>query len=264
MTSNRDPLTLHVLASGSSGNCAVIRSGAQSILLDAGLSARRIAERMEASGLDPHALSAIVITHEHSDHITGARVLSRRLGIPVFMTQGTARAGERHTDGVEVRVVTAGESVAIGSMGVSAFSVEHDAGEPVGYVFEDTAGARIGIVTDTGHLTAEAECALQDCDVLGVEFNHDIATLENGPYPWFLKQRILSSRGHMSNECAADAVSRLTGARLRHLVALHLSDTNNTAVMAERAMRAALDRLGAQASVEVCAQGSGPVRAGCE
>lgn len=264
MTTHRDALTLHVLASGSSGNASVVHRAGESILLDAGLSARQIVVRMESAGLDAGELTAIVITHEHSDHIKGVRVLGKRLGVPVYMTEGTAAAAERHVDEVDVHTFSAGESAGIGSIGVQSFRVEHDAREPVGYVFEDAGGTRIGVITDTGHLTPDARGTLQGCAVLGIECNHDVETLEKGPYPWFLKQRILSSRGHLSNSCAGEALGLLAGDGLRHVVALHISDTNNTAALAESAMAAALCDAGVTAPVTVCPQGIGPVSTGCE
>jgi phosphoribosyl 1,2-cyclic phosphodiesterase len=263
MTSHRDPLTLHVLASGSSGNVSVISAGGRAILLDAGLSARRILAGLAARGIDAATLEAIVVTHEHSDHIAGARVLSRRLGIPVHMTEGTARAGERHVEGTDVRAVSAGDRLSIGEIEIQTFATDHDACEPIGCVFEHVGGDRIGWLTDSGRMTEQAHDALRDCDVLGIECNHDIPTLESGPYPWFLKRRILSAHGHLSNDSAAEAVCALATPRLGHVVALHLSDTNNTVSMAERQMSTALQEAGWQATVTVCAQAKADATAAC-
>lgn len=248
-------LTLTVLASGSSGNAAVVHGTGGAILLDAGISAKRIIAGMEAAGIDPESLDAAFITHDHGDHIKGVRVTAKRLGLPVYMTEGTAIGAGPQLEHTDVRIVRCGDSLSIGGIGVRVFAVEHDVAEPVGYAFEDSLGSHVGVVTDTGRLTPQAADALRDCEILGIECNHDVDTLSNGPYPWFLKERILSSHGHLSNDSAAEAISKLAGGRLRHVVALHLSDTNNTGRMAQEAVVAALAEAGIDAKTTVCVQG---------
>jgi phosphoribosyl 1,2-cyclic phosphodiesterase len=256
MTTTCDPLTLTVLASGSSGNASVVHGSGQTVLLDAGISARRITFALDDAGLDAAALDAVFITHEHGDHVRGLRVLARRLGVPAYMTQGTLRACRDDLSQLDVHVVAAGDEVALGALGVRVFSAEHDAAEPVGFAFEDARGHSIGVVTDTGRLTDDAADALAGCEVLGVECNHDVECLENGPYPWFLKQRIGSDRGHLSNDAAASAVARLACDRLAHVVGLHLSNTNNSPELAAKAVGSALVECGIEARAAVFEQGS--------
>lgn len=258
MMTQHTPLSLTVLASGSSGNCYVVHGEGGSILLDAGLSARRIVQAMEAEGLDPSGLDGMVITHEHGDHIRGVRVLAKQLHIPVFMTRGTLTTARDDLSAADIRTVASGDEVSIGGLGVRVFRTEHDAAEPVGFAFEDQHGCRLGVMTDTGHVTDSAAAALDGCHVLGIESNHDVETLNRGPYPWFLKERILSSRGHLSNADAGAALVALASPALRHVVALHLSDTNNSAELAHTALSGAIAESECTPSLTVFVQGSCP------
>jgi phosphoribosyl 1,2-cyclic phosphodiesterase len=241
----------------------VIHHDAGAVLLDAGLSARQIVLRMEAAGLDPGALEAIVVTHEHSDHVSGVRVLARRLGIPVVASGGTVAAAKLDTMGLEILSIGAGESVDVACIGITAFEASHDAAEPIGCVFESISGERVGVITDTGELTSGARYAIANCDIVGIECNHDEEMLAEGPYPAFLKRRILSQEGHLSNATAATEVRAHADGRLRELVALHLSDTNNTPGQARAAMVAAVDAIGSDARVSCAAGPTVPVRCAC-
>ncbi len=232
-------MRLIVLASGSSGNCALVESGGRAVLLDAGISARETLRRIAVAGAVDARIEAILLTHEHVDHVRGARVLARRLGIPVMATAGTLQAAVGALADVPevIAIARRGQFQAAG-MRISSFATAHDASESCGYVFESRRGHRAGVATDTGVVTPEIAEALSGCHVLGLESNHDETMLAVGPYPPFLKRRIAGDRGHLSNDAAASALGTLAWKGLSHVFALHLSEQNNTP---ERA-RAALAR----------------------
>lgn len=234
-------MRLIVLASGSSGNAALVESGGRAVLLDAGVSAREIARRAQSAGASDARIEAILVTHEHIDHIRGARVLARKLGVPVIATAGTLGAGARYLEDVSelVAIDQRGEFVVAG-MRVRSFATMHDAAEPCGFVFESARARRVGVATDTGMVTPEIAESLAGCHVIGLESNHDTRMLEDGPYPYFLKRRIAGDRGHLSNADAADALSSLAWHGLSRVFALHLSEQNNTPERARFALDAAL------------------------
>lgn len=233
------------LASGSSGNAAVIESGGRAVLLDAGLSAREILRRAEIAGAGDARIEAILLTHEHVDHVRGARVLSRRLGVPVFGTAGTLTAAATHLDDVPETVrVERRERFTLAGLRITTFATAHDAAEPVGYAFESRSGRRLVIATDTGTITPEIADAFAGAHVVGIESNHDVRMLEAGPYPPFLKRRIAGERGHLSNDDAASAVSNALWRGLGHVFALHISEQNNTPEHARSALARALGRTG--------------------
>lgn len=240
----RESLRVVFLGSGSSGNAAAVTDGTTTLLVDCGFSAREVRTRLSRHGIDAEGVSAILVTHEHTDHVRGVDVFARRHRAPVYATAGTWRASRTDARLLDARTVRPGEPERVGTLTVIAFATSHDAAEPVGYRIETSAGATLGIATDTGHFTDQAAEALRDCDIVGIECNHDIEMLSGGPYPWFLKQRIASPRGHLSNPDAADALERIAGDRLRHVHALHLSRTNNTHELARRALEVRLARLG--------------------
>jgi phosphoribosyl 1,2-cyclic phosphodiesterase len=240
------------LGSGSSGNCAVVRVNGTSVLVDAGLSMKETERRLVSRGSSLDAISAIFITHEHTDHVNAALVLSRTCGIPVYASRGTAVAGGFPGPlFADVRPVAGGTELRVGDLHVRVTSTPHDGAESVCYVFADAGGRRVGIVTDLGHLSRAVLEALADCEVLGLEANHDEDLLRSGPYPPALKRRILSDVGHLSNECAADGLNRLVGPRTAAVVALHVSRHNNTRALAERVFREALDATGTGAALAV-------------
>jgi phosphoribosyl 1,2-cyclic phosphodiesterase len=240
------------LGSGSTGNCAVVRSGRTTLLLDAGLSMRETRKRMGAVDAALEDVSAVLITHEHSDHVRNAPAFLEKLGVPLFVTAGTARAaslpGPLFAD---VRHAVAGRDLSIGDLFVRVTGTPHDGTESVCYVFSDGDGNRIGIATDLGHLSVDVRDALAGCDVLGLEANHDLDMLRDGPYPLFLKRRILSEVGHLSNDDAAAGLRALVGPRTRSVVALHVSLHNNTPSLAGRVFRETLAEMGARVPVEV-------------
>jgi phosphoribosyl 1,2-cyclic phosphodiesterase len=226
----------------------------ETVLIDAGFSARETLRRLEAAGGAPERVHAIVITHEHTDHIAGLRVLAKRLSITVYATAGTIAAASITSIAEDVRVLAPGEPVSIGAMGLTAFRTSHDAAEPIGLVVSAPDGTSFGLATDTGELTEEALEVLSGCTVLGIETNHDERTLLNGPYPWFLKQRILSARGHLSNDAAAGALRRLAHDGLREIVGVHISRTNNTPAMAAVSLERAVNELDLSTTITVARQ----------
>ena len=219
-----------VLASGSAGNAVVVEAAGACILIDCGLSLRALQQRMLAAGVEAGALDAVLVSHEHGDHVRGLDMLVRRLRVPVLATAGTAAA--LGSDGVDGSLV-AGRPLRIGALTVIPVATCHDASEPVGFVVDDGA-ASIGIVTDTGVLPPALLERLAGCRALLLECNHDPDMLRLGSYPWPLKQRILSRTGHLSNTQTRDAVEILAHAGLEVVVGMHLSRENNLPALVRR------------------------------
>jgi phosphoribosyl 1,2-cyclic phosphodiesterase len=243
------------LGSGSAGNAVAVTDGATTLLVDCGFSARETARRLALAGLQAQDVAAILVTHEHSDHIRGVEVFQRRHGMAsVGCTLGTRRAAGFDALCGEVRTMAPGEVERFGTLSVVPFRTSHDAAEPVGYRIESDGGRRMGLATDTGVLTAEAAEALADVDVLCLESNHDLGMLENGPYPYYLKRRIRSEQGHLSNPDACDAIEKLASDRLRRVFALHRSNTNNSATIVRRELAARMAAIGLRVPVEVAPQ----------
>ena len=241
------------LGSGSSGNCAVIRAGRTAVLLDAGLSVRDTARRLASRGMSLDDVSALLLTHEHSDHVLAAADFARKRGLPVYASAGTARkSGLPGPLFADVREVGGGDELTIGGdLFVRVTRTPHDGEESVCYVFADGGGRRIGVATDLGHLSRDVMEALRGCEVIGLEANHDVDLLRAGTYPAFLKRRILSEVGHLSNDDAAAGLYELVGPETRHVAALHVSRHNNTPALAERAFRVVLDDLRAGIPLKV-------------
>ncbi len=327
-----------VLASGSRGNATMVTGGRTRVLVDAGLSCRELVKRMLQAGEDPHQLDAILITHEHQDHVQGLSVLARKLAIPVYFTEATHRAwmrwmvpqkrmsyadwlagrkaeaarkaAEATAGGVEpdpqaanpfyreaglqecadeaeafageitgkpvteapaldptalpsVEYFRAGKPFSIGDLQVTAFTIPHDAADPVGFVLEGE-GVRVGLATDLGYMPANVSQQLRGCDVLMLESNHDLEMLRDGPYPWSVKQRVMSRVGHLSNTAAAEFLERGYDGQAAYVVLAHLSESNNlpelARIAAEWAMR---DRMKLLANRLVIAQQHEPTESIC-
>jgi phosphoribosyl 1,2-cyclic phosphodiesterase len=241
MPSKHGEISLCVLASGSRGNAVYLAAGSGALLIDAGLSGREIERRLRQQQLDPCHLVAILVTHEHSDHIRGVGVLARRYKLPVYMTAPTHRAA-RDTIGElpACHHFTPGTAFWVADFAVQPFALPHDAADPVGFTFACN-GSRLGLATDLGVATGLVEERLKGCDLLLVEANHDKEMLANGPYPWHLKQRIRSRIGHLSNRATGALLSQLVHPNLRQIILGHLSETNNSHHLARQAVEAALD-----------------------
>lgn len=226
------------LGSGSRGNATLVESGATRILIDCGFSCAETERRLARLSLQARDIDAVLVTHEHSDHIAGVARLSRRYGIPVWMTPGT----EAMHQGGELAAwncFSSHRSFAIGDLEVQPFPVPHDAREPCQFVLSDGA-VRFGVLTDAGSLTTHMLQALDGLDALFLESNHDCAMLANGSYPPRLKQRVGGRFGHLSNDQAAEILGKIDTGRLQHLVAAHLSDKNNHPDLVRAALAAVL------------------------
>lgn len=226
------------LGSGSAGNALVVQSGSTSVLLDCGFGVKELQSRLARLGLEVTQLSAIVITHEHDDHIGSALQLSARFHVPLYISHGTLSAcGKRLTP--HTCIINGHESFAIGDFHIQPYPVPHDAREPVQFVFGDGA-SRLGVLTDTGMSTPHIEQTLSGCHALVLECNHDLEMLEKGGYPYPLKKRIKGNYGHLDNDSAGRLLARLDNSKLQHIVAAHLSAQNNTPALAKKALSQAL------------------------
>lgn len=240
-------VSVSLLASGSRGNSAVVASSTTRILVDAGLSCRETFKRMRALGERPEQFSAILITHEHSDHVAGLQRLASKLNVPVFLTEPTRHAWNksmRDEEGKtpELRKVehfAAGRSFQVGDIAVTPFTIPHDATDPVGFTFR-TEGVKIGFATDLGYMPVSVRDHLRGCDVLVMESNHDVEMLRAGPYPWPVKQRVMSRVGHLSNDALADFFANDYDGFASYVVLAHLSEQNNHPEIARAAAEEAL------------------------
>ncbi len=268
---------LTILGSGSAGNCAYLETGETRILVDAGFSPLQIRKRLAAIGKTPETLSAILVTHEHSDHIAGILGLADKFHIPVFCNRGTQdgtiwafkakwdskkRPAFEGTDGtdhlkskIDWRLFETGASFEIGDVGIETFSIPHDAQDPVGFLLRTRAG-NIGFATDLGHVTKLVLERIRAANVLVLESNHDVKMLQDCPRrSWALKQRILGRHGHISNVAAAETVAQIISANLKQLYLAHLSRECNKPELAEHIMAEQLHHLGAKhVQLQVAAQ----------
>lgn len=236
-------LTVCVLASGSKGNATYISDGNTSMLLDAGLSGIEIERRMQSRDLRMKEIDAIVVSHEHTDHIHGVGVLSRRYRLPVYITQSTLTAGQNQLGEIkEVKHFECGRSFSVGALAIHPFSVSHDATDPAGFTIKN-GDTKIGIATDLGVATGLVEQHLSSCALLILEANHDLKMLEHGPYPWEVKQRVRSRLGHLSNEQSRDLLCNVVHMSLRHVILAHVSETNNKYEKARDTVGEALSRV---------------------
>lgn len=229
-----------LLGSGSQGNALVVEAGRTRILLDCGFALGETVRRLARLDLSPEQLSAVVVTHEHDDHIGGVPRFARRFGVPVWVTSGTLRGLEGlFADGCEVYRIDGYERFTVGDLEVEPFPVPHDAREPAQYTFSDGAH-RLGVLTDTGYVTPHIRRVLERCDALVLEANHDPELLARSDYPPPLKRRIAGRLGHLDNASAAGLLEGVDCSRLQHMVAAHLSQQNNRVALARAAFAAAL------------------------
>jgi phosphoribosyl 1,2-cyclic phosphodiesterase len=224
------------LGSGSQGNALVVEVNKTRVMLDCGFGIDETVSRLSRVNLTPQQINAIVVTHEHSDHVGGVIKFARKFGLPVWLTFGTASAIQEEISGLpNVSNFEVHQRFSIGDVELEPFPVPHDAREPAQFVFGDGA-RRLGVITDTGSSTLHIETMLSRCDALVLECNHDLEMLKNGSYPDPLKQRIAGRFGHLSNDDAAKLLSNLDCRRLKHLIAAHLSQNNNTPELARAAL----------------------------
>lgn len=217
------------LASGSSGNCHLINDGKNSVLVDAGLSGKRIENKLKEIGIDPKSLTAILVSHEHSDHICGVGVLSRRYNIPIYANKGTwegmsTKIGEIKEN--NIKYFNSTEDFNIRDFNIKSYDIPHDANEPVGFSIKKD-NVKISIVTDLGYIDENIKNEVGDSDLVVLESNHDEEMLKAGSYPYYLKQRILSNIGHLSNEAAGDTIVDLVNRNVKSILLAHLSKENN-------------------------------------
>lgn len=236
------------LYSSSSGNCTYIGSSAGGILVDIGVSAKKTEEALKDIGVSPDSIKGIFITHEHSDHISGVRVFASKHHIDVFATEGTLNG--MNDFGVfkspfDAYIIPE-EGVEISGMYIKPFDTPHDSNDSCGYVVLTPDGKRIAVATDIGKITPVVDKALCGCDLVLIESNHDKRMLQLGPYPYFLKERILSDTGHLNNEDCAKEVARLYVNGTTRFVLGHLSKENNYPPLAFETTKAALSELGAE------------------
>ena len=232
------------LFSGSSGNSVYVTDGSTKLLIDAGVSCARIAAELKEIGADPKDISAILITHEHSDHIKGAGIFARKYGAAIYATEETWRAMEDKVGDIPAGsrcIIEPGADFFLGNLNVQPFSTPHDAADSVGYVIESV-GARFALATDIGCVRGGWLDAVRGCAAVLLESNYDPGMLQAGRYPYELKRRIMSRRGHLSNDDAAEAALALIAGGAKQLVLGHLSKENNFPELAYRCCAAALER----------------------
>jgi phosphoribosyl 1,2-cyclic phosphodiesterase len=236
---------LTILGSGSGGNCAYLETPETRLLIDAGFTGRQIRQRLATIARAPESIHGILITHEHSDHISGLVGLAAKLQVPVYCNRLTREAIEQQLQiQIDAHIFTTGDSSAIGDVTIDTFAVPHDACDPVGFLLRTCSG-NIGFLTDLGHATKLVLERIRPANVLLLEANHDVQMLQNDPRrPWSLKQRILSRHGHLSNDGAADVVEQIISAELRQLYLGHISRDCNKPELARRVIGDCLQRLG--------------------
>jgi phosphoribosyl 1,2-cyclic phosphodiesterase len=227
------------LGSGSRGNALLVEAGNTRVLIDAGFGPREMSRRLARLNLAGEDVDAVLVTHEHSDHVGGVFACARRFGWTVLLTHGTLTACGADQAQERTTIIDSHKPFSVGDLGIHPFPVPHDAREPVQFVLTDGA-ARLGVLTDAGHVTSHMVAMLDGCEALVLECNHDAAMLAQGSYPPALKRRVGGPWGHLDNAAAASLLDQLDVSRLRHVVAAHLSKQNNSPMLARVALSAAL------------------------
>jgi len=239
-------LRFTVLASGSTGNATVVSTDAATILVDAGLSGKKMEELLRERGVSGSDLDAVFVTHEHTDHVRGLGALARKYRLPVYANEKTWAAMMRQVGELEDwqrKVMPANSVMEIADLRIESYLISHDAAEPVGYVFE-SGGARLGLATDMGYMSDKVAQRLKGLDVLILEANHDIEMLRMGRYPWNVKRRILGDTGHLSNDAAGEALCRLLTGDTRRVYLAHLSQEHNLMDLAKLTVNTILEENG--------------------
>jgi len=244
------------LFSGSSGNCTYIGTAEGGILVDAGVSAKRIETALRERDIEPHSIEAVFVTHEHIDHISGLRLLTKRYGWRVYASCGTleAIADTRPLEPQTVCEVIGETGVCAAGMEIQPFATSHDSRESLGFRITLPDGRRVAVATDTGVMTDTVRAALSGCDLVHIESNHDVRMLENGPYPYYLKRRILADTGHLSNDACAAELTALAQNGTTRFVLAHLSRENNLPEIAYMTAQAALCGAGMQENIDFLLQ----------
>ncbi len=236
------------LFSGSGGNSTYVGTADAGILIDAGVSAKRIECALRQRDIDPRSIRVVLVTHEHIDHIAGLRVLCKRYGWPLIASGGTLSAmveGDKINAGHRLYCIEDAQTVTIANLSVSAFATPHDSRASLGYRISDDGGMSIAVATDMGYITASVKAAITGAQLVHIESNHDITMLRNGPYPYPLKQRIEGERGHLSNAACAELLPHLLQNGAERFVLAHLSEENNRPSLARQSAAAALADVGA-------------------
>lgn len=234
--------------SGSSGNCLYVGSENTRLLIDAGLTGKRIQDGMKEAGIAPDTIDGILITHEHSDHIKSAGILSRRFNIPIYANEGTWEAMERFIGPIKpenIKVFSGYEPFEVKGMTVVPYAIPHDAARPCGYSIIE-GKSKISVATDIGHITDTVKENICDSDLILLESNHDVEMLKVGPYPYPLKLRILGNEGHLSNENAGRLICEIYNSKIKKVILGHLSHTNNYPELALRTVLSVLEMNGIQ------------------
>lgn len=226
-------MQISVLASGSKGNCLLVRDNNTAVLIDAGISARKIKKELLALHMDIKDLSGILITHEHIDHIRGLKTLNKNYAVPIYSRAATFKAMPFFSElALDCCHSLSNDILKIGNLTIEHFNISHDAADPVGYSIKTAKQKqKFTLATDLGFVTESVKNALDNSDVIVLEANHDVNLLQNGPYPWPLKKRILGSRGHLSNNDAGWTINNLTH-KPDEIILAHLSEKNNTPLAA--------------------------------
>jgi phosphoribosyl 1,2-cyclic phosphodiesterase len=247
-------LSFTLLGSGSSGNASLVSDGDIHILVDVGLSARETARRLAECGLAPEKISAIVLSHEHTDHCRGVMPFVKDRDIPVFLTDGALEVSGLPLEPRRTVRIESGRGFDIGGIQFTPFSIPHDAADPLAFTIEK-GGVKIAIVLDLGYISNLVVERLKECDAIILESNHDVNMLKVGPYPWALKQRVMSRRGHLSNDSVAEYLADAFDGKARHVLLAHLSKKNNlpelALLSAQRALEARSALTSCQARLEI-------------
>jgi phosphoribosyl 1,2-cyclic phosphodiesterase len=242
-----------VLGSGSNGNATFVEHGSTRLLIDAGLRAKEIAIRLFQIGIDPATLGGIFISHEHNDHMEGAAPLSRKFKIPVFMSPRALDHSSFALHHVQNIPIVSDIPIQIGSFVVTPFSTPHDSVDPLGFALR-AGSSRVCVVTDIGFISENIRARISNCDLLVIESNHDLEMLKTGPYPWSLKQRVMSNFGHLSNEALAYFLAEYFDGSERKVILTHLSRQNNHPQIAYVSAMRALERKSKNTDLHVSLQ----------